>query len=414
VHIYPGAFISTTGKGTITFKKNVTVIGNTQVFDTGANLYFADNSLAILNPVWWGARGDDNIDDTEILKKVIQISMTSPYTQTIQIPFGNLYISNTLIIDPTKNSYKRLIIEGLGYSSSATRGSSLTWVGENNGSMLILQNIHNAIIREIDFTSSNGKSVNCNLELRPFMSNLQITNCNFSGVSGINSANISLNEGNQDQVSEIRISNSNFRGVINSKNNERISQSAIAGGLGNCKNFYISDCSFMPYKGTAINITNSDMFVVDNCTFAENGLDIRLNDGIARLESNYSENSGGFYENGFSSSIHQSYLVGNYFAGIPRDQLVIRDGSGELFLINNNFGGNGPSEENKVAQIKWEMGTHGSITSIGNFYKGSSETKSPFKNRSGISIQMRSSNKITSLNDLGGISGADKIRFKAE
>ena len=118
-----------------------------------------------------------------------------------------------------------------------------------------------------------------------------------------------------------------------------LSQSAIRGGLANTKNFYITYCSFDAYHKSAVDIRTSDILTVEGCTFSNNETDITCELGGPYINSNYSEHSNSFFTSGFSSNLAFTYLIQNNFTGNPRDGYVIRDGSGSLVLLNNNFGG---------------------------------------------------------------------------
>ena len=243
-----------------------------------------------------------------------------------------------------------------------------------------------------------------NIELRPNIYQLVIRNCTFKGCEGPNSVNININRGNNIQVSEIQIENCTFHGVA-TKDVKFLTESAIAGGLANTKNFYIKNCSFLGYNKSAIDIDVSDAIVIENNTFAFNEIDISCMLCNSFIKSNYSERSRAFFLATSSSNLSFTTMIGNYFDGFPTDGYVIRDGAGCLFMVNNNFGGSG--EEDDRNNIKWEHKPFNPIFSFGNFYNNTPQGQSPFFDRS--NNQKRED--VFSKGDIGGKNAGRKTKI---
>ncbi len=404
VTIMPQAYIRTAKGATITFKKRVTILGESQVFDPGANLIFDPGALSELNISWFGATGYDETDDTKAFQKAISIAEKIPTTTTLIIPVGRYFISETLSSGDGQPGRKAINWQGKGVSNDNVQGASLSWKGSPGGTMIVIQNASQFIIENLDFTAEAGSFLQYNIELRPMLHAGYLRHCSFSGTTGDQSANINLNDGDGDQVSEIHIENCIFNGIAPSRKNP--SGSAIRGGLANTKNFYIQACSFDQYEKAAIDIHNSDILHVEGCTFSNNEIDISCLLCGTYAISNYSEHSRAFFNGSFSSNVAFTTLINNNFTGNPADGYVVRDGSGSLVLVNNNFGGTDQREDNN--RIRWEEGLLNPIYSTGNFYKNASADHPPFYNRS---HQPRVSH-VTSVGDIGGRNALERKQIE--
>lgn len=400
--IYPSAKIRTVGNGKVIIKEPITILGKTQIFDENINIEFRPGTMSEIYPTWFGAKGYDNLDDTKAFKKTLQIAKEYESSINVRIPIGLFYINEKLIVESYENKVKSINIIGESISQSSIHGSSLLWTGSSGESVLLIKNVNNSKIENVDIRG--GDKTKHNIELRPSVYQYVIRSCTFKGCIGAGAANININQGNNSQVSEIQIENCTFHGV-ESKPGNFITESAIIGGLANTKNFYIRNCGFIGYNVGAINIQNSDAMLVENCTFAFNEIDIICMLCNTFAKSNYSERSRGFFKATFSSNVSFTTLVDNFFDGNPTDGYVIRDGTGNLVLINNNFGGT--SDDNDKNNIKWETGPYSNIISYGNFYNNVPLNGNPFYNRSN---QPTKSN-ITSNGDIGGKNSDKRIKI---
>ncbi|MEP7324137.1 MAG: hypothetical protein ABI761_19565 [Saprospiraceae bacterium] len=402
VTIYPEAFITTTGKGKIIFTKKVNIIGESQVFDTDIDVTFQSATISAINPTWFGARGYDELDDTKAFQKILSIIKVYPNSINIEIPIGIFKISKTLMLGNEIPNGKSINLIGQSMSVGSFSGSVLEWVGEPGGSMLLLKNICVSILDGIDFMASPDHLMKHNLEFRPYDYQITVKNCSLSGCAGPGSANINLNKDNDAQVSEIQFQNCTFHGYTRD-NKTWNTESAIAGGKGNTKNFSFQSCSFLGYTDAAINIGSTDMLRVDFCTFALNEVDIKCIIGNTFATSNYSEQSKSFFQSGMSGNLSFTTFANNYFDGNEKDDYFIRDGSGGLILLNNNFGGNGGYD--KINKISWDSKDLSHIFSVDNFYRNSPDINSPFVDRN---------NRTQTLNIMtdGDKIGADGGHFR--
>jgi hypothetical protein len=406
VTIYPQAYITTTPGCKIVFQKRVNIIGESQVFDPEAKIIFGAGTISEINPSWFGAKGYDNEDDTHAFEKAMSAAFENVGVVSIVIPVGRYFISRTIDCTNQLSDRKAINWVGRGMSNNGVQGASLSWRGEEGGTLLRFMNMGQGIIENIDFTSEPGHHVKYNLELRPFVHAVSIRHCSFSGCSGDESANINLNIEGGDQVSEIHIDECIFNGV--SQASEKVSQSAIRGGFANTKNFYIRYCAFDQYERAAVDIYNSDILHVEGCTFANNRLDISCMLCGTYAISNYSEHSRAFFKASFTSNISFTTLINNYFTGQSDDGYVIQDGAGSLILLNNDFGGS--DQRSDYNRIRWEQNEFSPIHSVGNFYKNSTQVSTPFFNRSG---QPRTVN-VFSKGDVGGTNATGRIIISKE
>lgn len=396
VTIYPGAFLITRGAGKIIFSKTVNIIGDSQVFDENANVIFGAATISSLNPCWFGAKGYDDVDDTEAFQKMLKIARDYPNSVSIEIPIGKFIITESLEIGNTEPNGKSINLIGRGMSANSMLGSSLVWNGLAGKSMLIVRNNPNFIIDGIGINAETNHLLKHDIELRPFINQLNIKNCSFTGCSGPESANINLNSGNDLQVSEINIENCLFGGVTYD-NKTWLTESAVIGGLANTKNFYFKNCSFLGYSLGAINIHITDIMKVENCGFAFNDIDIICDLCNTMASSNYSERSNSFFKSTISQNVAFTTLMDNCFYGSENADFVIRGGAGSLVLINNNFGGMGGDDQ--VNKIKWDDKVISNIYSIGNFYKNGTSIMTPFYNMQ----NQPQSRGIHSINDMSGL-----------
>ena len=88
------------------------------------------------------------------------------------------------------------------------------------------------------------------------------------------------------------------------------------------------------------------------------------------------------------------------------DGYVIRDGSGTLLLMNNNFGAGNYLPD--INRIRWEENEFNSIFSVGNVFKNTAFGQSPFYNRSN---QVYRSDRVLSFGDLGGVLGEGRVKL---
>ncbi len=400
VTIMPQAFVRTTGIGNITFTKKVNILGESQVFDTDIRLAFQTGTINEVYPNWFGAKGYDNLDDTHAFQKAISVARHTQSAIRIFVPLGRYFISETLEVSGLPANKKSISWYGSGMSTSGTQGSSLSWTGLPGQSMMEFRDVDQLHIENLDFTAEPQSLLRSNISFRPFVNQVQIQNCSFKNCAGVESANIDINIGDGDQVSELHFDNCTFHGMPATA--ALLTGSAIKGGLANTKNFYIENCAFSSYATSAIDINISDILNVEGCTFANNEVDISCMHCGTYAHSNYSEHSMAFFNAGVSSNIAFATLVNNIFVGQCRDGYVIRDGSGSLILMNNDFGGG--SQSNEYYRVKWESSAFNSIYSVGNFFKNADQINYPFHNRSGHIHR----ENVRSIQDIGGTSGLSK------
>jgi hypothetical protein len=317
------------------------------------------------------------------------------------VPAGRFYINKQMVVESKTANKVPVHIQGVGSSSNEFSGSSLIWTGDRNASMMLIRNISQATIVGLDFTSHANHQIMHNIELRPTVNQLHFENCRFNGCAGASSSNINLNEGNNLQVSEISFNNCMFRGVLVK---DKLTENAVRGGWANTKDFYFNRCSFGPYLRQAICIRTSDVLVVENCTFFENDVDIYCETCKTRAVSNYSEESAAFFEGTASSNYNATTLINNQFTGSPANGYVVRNGSGTLIMMNNNFGaGNFNSDLNR---IKWFETEFNIIYSVGNVFKNASLDSPVFFNQSNLPYKEK---WIFSVGDLGGTLGLGRM-----
>ena len=403
VVIYPEAFIRTIGGGKIIFEKGVSILGNSQVFDIGANLVFNRNAIGQLNIKWFGARGYDQEDDTQAFTTALALAARLENSINVVIPTGQYYIREQLIVENVAGLNKTINLIGEGISNSTNQGSSLIWNGSKGGVMILMRNNYLNVVQSLDFAAEPGHEVQSNVELRYQIYQMEFRDCSFSGSAGDEAANINLNDGQSNQVSEISFRNCIFRGKTEDNVTWHTS-SAIKGGKANTKNIYFEKCSFLGYTHGAINLEVAELLHVNNCTFALNTTDIICLLCSTLATSNYSEQSQSFFEGTNSGNLAFTTMLNNYFDGHPDSDNVITNGSGSLVLINNNFGGNGGVDS--VNLVKWIPKNISSIFSIGNFFRNDSSVTSPFL------FQGQESFDVHSTGDKMGQDGVTARKYK--
>lgn len=403
VIIYPEAFIRTKGRGKITFEKSVSVLGNSQVFDTNVNLVFNRNTIGHFNVNWFGAKGYDQEDDTPALTAVLALAARQDNSINVVIPIGKYYIREQLKVENIAGLNKTINLVGEGISNSTNQGSSLIWNGSKGGVMVLMRNNYLNLVQSLDFAAEPGHEVQSNVELRYQIYQMEFRDCSFSGSAGTEAANINLNDGQSDQVSEISFRNCIFRGKTEDNVTWQTS-SAIKGGKANTKNIFFEKCSFLGYTNAAINLEVAELLHVNNCTFALNTTDIICLLCSTLATSNYSEQSQTFFEGTNSGNLAFTTMLNNYFDGHPDSDNVITNGSGSLVLINNNFGGNGGVDS--VNLVKWIPKNISSIFSIGNFFRNDSSVTSPFL------FQGQESFDVHSTGDKMGQDGVTARKYK--
>lgn len=392
VTIYPGAYITTSKRGKIIFSSKVNILGESQVFDCDINLEFARGTISELSPTWFGAKGFDESDDTKAFQKTIAVAVKYDNTVVIKVPIGRFIIAETLVLDNVVPNESAINLLGEAISTNTIYGSCLQWRGPDNGTLMLVKNNALAKFENIEFTSYSNTHLKHDIEFRPYVNQVTVQNCSFSGCKGEGSANINLNIGNNAQVSEIFMENCIFRGLT-LDNKLWLTPSAIKGGTANTKNFYITGCSFLGYTVAAIDIDFSDIIQIQNCTFANNEVDIFCSICNSWISSNYSEHSRSFFKSGVSHNMSYTTMMNNYFDGNPDDDFVIRDGSGSLVLLNNSFGGTGWTDPNN--KVKWSNNELSSIYSNSNFFRNDSLNLSPFLTRNNLPW----TDRIQSIND---------------
>ncbi len=396
VVIMPQAYISTYGSSNILFLKRVTVIGSSHVFDSGSNISFGNGVISVLNPCWFGANGWDDADDTPAFKKAISLAKFAKSNVNILVSVGRYIIKEQLVLENEIPNEKAINLIGESISGNTIYGSCLQWHGAKDATMLQMNNLTQSRIENIEFTSYSTTFLKHNVKLLPAVNQISFNNCSFNGCKGNGSANVNLNKGNNAQVSEISFDDCVFRGLT-MDNENWLTESAVVGGLANTKNFYFRKCSFLGYKLAAINIDITEILNIENCTFSVNDLDILCSLCNSHIVSNYSEQSKAFFASGSSMNISYTTMMNNYFDGHSDDDFVIREGSGNLVLINNSFGGTGWNDQ--VNRINWKENELSSITSIGNFYRNAPQDSIPFYTNNGSKTRIY----FTSLNDIYGL-----------
>jgi len=376
VILYPGAKLKTSGSGKVIFNKKVTVIGESQVFDEDAKVEFAGGTISALNPCWFGARGDDELDDTKVIQKVLDLARVYKSSINVEFSVGRYLINKTLEVGNDQPSGKSINIIGKSVSASSLSGSSLQWIGPEEGVLMHLQNYCTSSIENMDFAKGEDRLLKYNIDLSPISYQILFRNCSFSGASGPGSANVNLNKGNNLQVSEVSFENCTFRGY-SPDTKSWTTESAVVGGLANTKDFVFRFCSLLGYNTAAINIHTTDMLLIQGCTFSTNQLDIFCSACNTLAESNYSENSRAFFSSASSYGVAFTTLMNNTFYGHSEEDYVIPYGSGSLVMINNNFGGMGG--EDKINKIRWDSGIWDNVFSIGNFYRNALPIRFPFE-----------------------------------
>lgn len=403
VTIYPEAHIATRGSGKIVFTKRVNIIGESQVFDYQANLDFHAGTLSTLNVGWFGAKGFDGEDDTKAISKVLSLASEFAGSVNIYFPTGRYYINETIEVVPGENGRKTINLIGASMSNNSVEGASISWNGIKSATMFRFSNLNQFRIENLDFTAEPYAYVEHNLEFRPFIHQVVIRNCTFTGVQGKTSANINLNAGNNLQVSEFQFDNCTFNSVWDSI--AFTSVSAIKGGLANTKNFYIRNSSFMGYQHAAVDIEVSDVLEVRGCTFAWNQTDISCLVCGTNATSNYSEHSQAFFNANVTSNPAFTTLVNNCFSGNSQDGFVVQGGSGSLILMNNHFGASGYGPDNN--KVRWAEGDQNTIYSVGNYYKNASNNEPPFR---AFPDRPRVQH-VESINDTGGADYTSRIKI---
>ena len=69
-------------------------------------------------------------------------------------------------------------------------------------------------------------------------------------------------------------------------------------------------------------------------------------------------------------------MMNNCFYGSENNDYIITQGSGNLVLVNNNFGGMGGND--MINRVHWDSGKFSSIYSIGNYFKNDATQPIPF------------------------------------
>jgi len=393
VILYPSTLIRTIGEGKLVFNKSVKIIGDTRVFADDINLQFNAGTITELNACWFGAGGQDDTDDVKSIIKVFAIADEYPGSINIYFPSGRYFISRTLQLGSFNGIKKSINLIGGAMSDSGVQGASISWIGSKGSVMIEMRDVSQCRIENLDFIAEPYTHVKHNLQFTPFIHQVLIENCSFTGAAGEGSANLNINSENNLQVSEIQLLNAAFKSVSDA--NIFLSPSAVIGGLANTKNFYFSNCSFIGYTKAAIDIAVTDVLTVEKCTFAYNEIDISCMHCGTYASSNYSEHSKAFFNAGITSNPAFATLTNNRFSGNPRGGYVVRDGSGSLVLINNHFGASGYSDD--INNIGWAQGSQNPIFSVGNYYKNASLAHLPFRTNDG-SVHLYTE----SHNDAGG------------
>ena len=402
VLIIPGGFFSSVGTGKIKFTGHVSVLGQQAIFDPELEVEFAPWTFDYISPNWFGANGSDNEDDSAPFQRMFDLISPGAGIQ-LNIPIGKYYISKQIKIIGTPGNNLAFVLHGTSTSYSGTNGSSLIWRGLEAESMFLISNTSQTIIENVDFNVSPGYVLKSNIEFRPNCNQISFRNCYFTGCSGDQSANVNLNEGSNLQVSELFFENCIFKGLYSP---QQFTSNAIRGGWANTKNFHFIHCAFGPYRNEAIKIKTSDVLTVEGCTFYLNDIDISCETCKTLATSNYSEESGAFFMSTASANYNATTLINNQFTGKPLDGFVIRDGSGTLVLLNNNFGaGNYLPDKNF---IRWEENDYNSIYSVGNVYKNATAKDGAFYNRSNLQYRK---DRIFSQGDLGGVMGEGRVKM---
>lgn len=405
VIIEPGAFFTTSGHGLIQFNAKVHFPSDIFCFSPDANLKFSPGTLDEINPCWFGAISYDDFDDTKSIQKAVGIAKEYYGSISIVFPLGKYYLNATIEVESDSKSRKSIHFKGMSHSNSAIQGSSIIWNGNPGESMFVFKQVNQFQIENMDFTAEPGHYVKHNLEFRPFIHQVTIENCRFTGSSGMGSSCVNLNEGNNLQVSEFHFANCTFSGII--ENGQNVTEAAVRGGRANTKNFHFRDCAFSSFSQGAIDILNSDVLQVNGCTFAHNNVDIRCMVCGTYAVSNYSEHSISFFEGASTSNVSFTTMINNLFAGDTiKTNFVIRDGSGSLILMNNNFGGAGNGLD--VNRVRWENKPFNPIYSVGNFFKNTTEDQTPFFDRSNNTR----TTDIYSSGNIGGKNSSRRIKIK--
>lgn len=404
VIIHPGAFLSTEGDGLFVFNAKVHFLSDLQCMDPDVNIDFAVGALDRINPCWFGARGYDDLDDTRAVEKAVTTANHYRASIPIIFPSGKYYINKTLNIESDPRGKKGVHLQGSSHSNTGVQGSSIIWHGQPDESMFVFRNVNQFQISNIDFTAQPGHFVRHNLEFRPSIHQVTIQNCRFKGSAGPGSSNVNLNIDDTHQVSEFHFQNCSFSGEWEGE--MKVTESAVRGGRANTKNFHFRDCAFSSYNRAAINVHHSDVLQVDGCTFSHNDIDIKCDVCGTYANSNYSEHSNAFFEGASTSNVSFTTLINNLFSGNPKDGFVIRDGSGSLIVLNNNFGGAGDTPDNN--RIRWESKPFNSIYSIGNFLKNTSQENPPFYNRS----NQPTKGEVIAIETIGGGNSVKRKKIK--
>lgn len=402
VIILPGGVFEGDNTSKIVFTKPVNILSRERVFSTELRMESLPGVFTNLDITWWGANGRDEEDDTKAIQVVLDLASQSGCEQ-ITIPIGQYIVSQQLRMAGREDNHQSLVIKGYATSFDGQHGSALMWNGGSDESMALVKNTSQTIFENIEFGAIPGRLIRSNIEFRPFCNQILFRSCSFGGCGGEKSCNINLNEGNNLQVSELIFENCIFKGLLTDM---EYTDNGIRGGLANTKNFYFRNCSFGPYRHEAICITTSDILKVEDCTFYLNDVDIRCETCKTVAIGNYSEESGAFFESTASANFNATTLINNQFTGKPVDGYVIRDGSGTLLLMNNNFGAGNYLPD--INRIRWEENEFNSIFSVGNVFKNTAFGQSPFYNRSN---QVYRSDRVLSFGDLGGVLGEGRVKL---
>lgn len=139
-------------KFTVRAGKALTVDALTYAHNKHDEVIFIDS--CVLNPMWFGARGNGGADDTADLQSMIdQVPSTG----------GKIYGDGKYKITSTLNMKSHLRLEGpIGsYSGTATidRGFKLVWAGSANGTMIKYNNCKYCELQGINFDGGGSAGV---------------------------------------------------------------------------------------------------------------------------------------------------------------------------------------------------------------------------------------------------------------
>lgn len=114
--IAPGGSIICSS-GDCMFEKPIRVEASGQIFYGEGNFVLAKSSMSILNPAFWGALPDDNIDDHAAIQKTIDAATRQSGVSSVSFDGGVFQLSKPLVVGRIKNNaftFFGLTIEGNG------------------------------------------------------------------------------------------------------------------------------------------------------------------------------------------------------------------------------------------------------------------------------------------------------------